>query len=36
VHVALVDGPVFALELLQALARPATAANATAAAALFG
>jgi hypothetical protein len=36
VHVALVDGPVFALELPHALARPTTAANATAAAALFG
>jgi len=35
VHVVLVDGPVFGLELPQAVARPATAANATAAAALL-
>ena len=36
VHVALVDGPMFALELPQAAVRPATAANAMAAAALLG
>jgi len=35
VHVVLVDGPVLGLELPQAVARPATAANATAAAALL-
>jgi hypothetical protein len=35
VHVALVDGPMFALELPQAAVRPATAAKAMAAATLL-
>jgi len=35
VHVVLVDGPVFGLELPQAAVRPATAANAMAAATLL-
>jgi hypothetical protein len=35
VHVLPLDGPMFGLELPQAVARPATAANATAAAALL-